>query len=816
MLPTGLAHAVRRLRRTPLLSLGAILCIALGTAATAAALTLVSATLLRPLPFPDADRLVRVWFSERDVGARIDLSYPDVRDLRGSLRTIGRLEATARARMVFHSEEGGRRVEGEAVTDGYFDLLGVTPFVGRLFTPGEHRADAERVMLLDYRTWGSRFGYDEAVVGKVVATDRGPFTVVGVLPESFTGTVEDDSGDLEFWVPLRTYLGADRRERRGVGGIWTVGRLSEGASLEAAGAELDAVGRRLAARHPEVHRGHTLRAERMGENWRSRLRRGSLLLVASSVLLLVVAAVNVAILLLARAMGERREMAVRAALGAGRGRIVGSAAVEAMIVVVVGSALGLLAGPPLLRFFLDRAAIVDESILGIPVFVDLAMDWRAAVLSACVLLVSGLVAALAPALAGARVEPGCALRERGRGGVGGGRSRRWSGGLVLAQVTLTTMLVVGSALLGRSYAAMATADLGFRTDGVLRIALFVNERDVEEREGLVPFYQRVRKELGAAAGVEAVGMIWPTAPLLAPVRQAFRAPGLVPEPAEAGIRTGVFAADPALFEVLDLDVLAGRPVREGDGPDGPPVAVLGESLARRISGGRPLEELVGVEASVAGEPVRVVGVVGDVSFGGPREGEAHRYELYLSLAQSPRRLATLMVRTPRDPAELTRPLSRRLAAIAPASALDWVGPVDRIVGELFLSDSRFLVALVGLFTLGGLLLSTVGLFAVLADAVARRTPEIGIRIALGATPRRIVGAVVGRAAGLVGAGLALGALLAWWGSRFLDAMVYGIAPTDPWSYAAAATILLAVALLASVVPARRAASVPPAEALRAE
>lgn len=812
MAPTLLASIWRRLRRAPRLSLTAVLCIAIGATATSAALTFLSATLLQPLPFPEADRLVRIWWSEPEGEARRPLSYPDLQDFTASAQSLDSLEATARARLLFQENDGARRVEGEAVTPGYFRLLGVEALVGRLFSPDDHRPGA-RVMLLDYRTWRDRYGQDRGVVGRTVRTDRGEHTVVGVLPPGFLGSIENDSGELEFWVPIEAYLSAERREQRDVGGIWTIGRLAPGTSMRAAAAELDALGGRLAELYPEVHADQAILVEPLGENWRSAARRVVLLVLAASGLLLLVASLNVALLLFARAMGNRRETAVRSTLGASRRRLLAEVFLETVLLVGAGSLIGLVLGPALLRAVFDSETLGD--MLNIPVFVTLSVDPIAAALSCLAFLVAALIGGLAPAWAGARAQPARVLQDvGGTTATAARRARRGSAFLVFAEVALTTVLIVSSALLVRSYQALETEDLGFRTSGVLRIALFANEEDVADDSDLPAFSERVRETLLAEPGVDEVGIIWPTVPMGGPREEILRAPGLPAELQETGVETGLFVADAELFEVLDLRLLAGRGFRPADRADSAPVALVSRSLAETIASEGRLERAVGVEAELGAEPVRIVGVVDDARFGGPREDPPAPYEIYLPYAQSPQRLLSLMIGTGGDPATLVPPLSRRLAALAPASPLDWVGPLDGWVSDLYIVDMEFLLSVVGLFAVAGLLLSAVALFAILADSVIRRRQEVGIRLALGATQRQIVTGVMFDGLQVVAMGLAAGGVLSWVSRRVLESTIYGVATTDPLSYAGAALVLLATAWAASLLPARRAARTDPAEALQ--
>lgn len=827
MIQSSIKTAVRRLRSSPRLTVASVACIAAGTAATSAAFTLVSAALLRPLPYPEADRLVRIWLQETRGEPRISLSYPDLQDLEDHLSapgsTVEALEATARSRVVFLRADGARRVEGEAVTPGYFELLGVEPLVGRLFTDDEYEPGGERVMLLEFRTWAERFGGDEGVVGRTIRTDFGQHTVVGVLPPSFTGTVEDDSGELEFWVPMEQYMDAERRESRDRGGIWTIGRLAPGATIASAGDAVEALGRRLAELYPDTLQGDGLMVERVGEKWRSGVRRGALLLLGAAVLLLLVAAANVAILLIARAIDDRREMAVRAALGAGRHRMVGQVLIETLLVVAIGSSIGLWLGPLLLRTIVS-VEILDE--LDVPVSVGFTVDPVAAGLACLAFLTASLLAALGPTVVFSGLAPGEVLQEGGRSTIGGRRTRRWRNAVILAEVAVTMVLVVGAALLARSYRAMQAEDLGFRTQDVLRIALFVNEEEVADDGHLFPFYERLRSELDDEPGVERTAVVWPTLPTSWPMAQVpLLAPGLEPsdpERSDEGVRVGLYVTDRAFFDVLEIPLLAGRSFRTTDGPDGAAVALVSHSLALRLAGAEgaagpgALARALGTEATLGGEAVRIVGVVADARFGGPREAEspATRFEVYRPFAQSPRRLMALMIATAGSPEALVPPLSRRLAELAPASAQDWVSSLDQSVSENYMLEDRLLLSVIGLFALAGLVLSAAGLFAVLADSVARRRPELGLRQALGATPGAVLASVFFHALRLVFVGLAFGAALSWVAVRVLESILYGVPATDLGAFLTAALVLIATAVVASLLPALRAAAVPPAEVLR--
>ncbi|HVS02829.1 MAG TPA: ABC transporter permease [Thermoanaerobaculia bacterium] len=800
-----LLASLRGLWRSRRLAVAAVLCLALGTAAVSGMITLVRGALLRPLPFPEAERLVRVWRAEGVDRQRIELSYPLTRALRQGMAGFDAFEATARLRMLaFGGDQGGRRVEGEAVTPGYFDLLGLEPLVGRLFSPAEYDPAHRGVIVISHAAWGPFFGYDPGVVGRTLRTQDGVFEVVGVLPAGFTGTVEDDAGEIELWLPIDHYVSAERRARWDVGGLWGIGRLRPGTGRAAAAGELAALAERLAREHPEAQGGRQLVLEPLAENWRSTLRRGSFLLLAAAAGLLLVAALNVAALLLAHALGRRRERAVQRALGASAASLVRRALLEAAALALVGGALGFALGQLLLPAVLERATVV------LPDYVTLRPDPVALLAVAAVLALAALLAAAAPALAEARTDPGSVLKDQARGGTASRRARRGWAALVLAEVALTTVLVFASMVMLRSYATLLADDLGFRTEGMLRVALFLGPEEVPEGDGALPFLQRLRDQVAAHPGVEGVAMMWPTIPIWSPVEEAVRWSGMPADLEERGLRVGLFATEGALFDVLEIPTLSGRVFRAGEEQGA--VAVVSRSLAERLGG---VERALGRELQVSDGPARVVGVVADTRLGGAQEDEAHRYELYLPLGRSPLRYVTFMVATGRDPGAMAEELGRRVGALAPASALDWVGSVEYWLGERY-RESRFAPLLLGMFAAGALGITGIGVFALLAAAVEGRRSEIGVRKALGASPARVRRDVVARGAVLAGAGVAAGAAMAWPLARALDAFVYGMSSRDPLSLALAAAALVAVAALGAWAPAARAARLDPMAALRDE
>jgi predicted permease len=819
---TTVRYAFRSLLRSRRLSLAAIVCVGLGAAATSSVGTLVSATLLRPLPFPSSERLVRIWFQEGE-NPRVHLSIPELRDL-AALTCFDELLGTARSRFVGIFESGAERVRGEGVTANYFEILGLKARLGRLFTPDDFRADAPPAAVISSRAWATRYGADPQVVGRTLRTDRQGFTIIGVAPAGFAGTVEDDV--VEVWMPLTHYQPAELLDNRDERPAWAIGRLREGVGLEAARAEAAALTTTLREQHPDVYRRLRLTVEPMGENWRSDLRPRGVLLLSASGLLLLVAALNVAGLLLARVLDRRREMAVRAALGAGRRRLLAQLLVEALVLVGLGGALGLVAAPWVLDGFLALSPVA------LPAYLSLSLDMRSLALSITALAVAGVLAGCAPALVGSRVSPGEALKDGGRAAVSGRREVQWGAWIVGTETALTLVLLVAAGLLLRSWERLERLDVGFRTEGIARLAVSLSRLDLPDARRLPAEYERLRAALAAHPGVDAVGLVSPTLPPWDGYRPRVRFASKDPSTSEEGLVVGVHAADPGLFRVLRIPVATGRLIEASDGPASSRVAVVSRGLAERLGG---LHEAIGREVTLPADgdlpagPVRVVGVVDNVAWDGAADQDTRRYiryadaadprggreDLYLSLDQYPSRRVSLAALARGDAAPLVDALRRRLGEIAPTSAVHWTSTMtDELASEF--APSRFHALLLATFSASALLLTGVGIFALLAHSVARRTSEIGLRVALGATPRRVLRLVVGAGITPLVGGFALGLVAAAGTARLLGRLLYDVSPRDGVAFAGAVLAVLLVALPAALLPARRATSLDPMRALRDE
>jgi predicted permease len=818
-----LRTALRNLLKSPRLSLAAVACISLGAAATSAIATLVTATLLRPLPFPDADRLVRIWFDDGRGNARVSLSIPDVRDA-ASLASFDRLLGTARVRIVALLDGGAERMRGEAVTPDYFDTLGIHPLRGRLLGADDNRPDAPRVVVLSHRTWVTRFGAAD-VVGRPFRTSREVYTIAGVAPPGFSGSIEDDV--VEFWMPLPQYEPAGVLQDRFARAAWAIGRLRPGSTLRAAQDEVAALGRRIARDFPGDDGRIALRVEPMGENWRASFRSSAWLLLAAAVLLLTVAATNVAGLMVARVIDRRRELAVRSALGASRGELVRQLLVETLLLVAAGGVVGTLAAP----FVLDGFLLLSPVTL--PGYLRVEPNPTALLIALAVLGLIGILAGIAPALVGSRVQPADVLREGGRGQMGGRTERRWGAWLIAAEAALTLMLLVSGGLLLRSWQRLEHTHLGYRTDGIARLAITVSRQDAGDEAALAALYQRVRTAVGQYPGVDAVGIVWPTLPPWDGYRAHVRYSGLDPSLAEIGREVGGHVTDAGVLPMLGVPIVSGRNLQAADG-HGTRVALVSRALAERMGGTRNAldRELTLVPDRDAGLPsgsFRIVGVVENVAYDGLGEQDTRRYirygdstdakasreDVYLSLAAFPSRVISIGAFTRQPPGTLIDPLRRRLADLAPTSAVHWTGTMnDELAVEY--APSRFYAVLVAAFSTTALGLTAIGLFAVLSHAVARRSQEISLRVALGATRPDVVRLVLGNGLVPLAIGIALGLAGSVVLTRVMRGVLYGVSAFDAGAFAGATILLVAIALTASILPARRASALDPVGALRSE
>ena len=817
--------ACRRLWQTRAMSAAAVACIALGAAATTTVATLVTATLVRPVPFDTPDRLVRIWFEEPGVNPRVSFSIPDIQDFQ-NIESFDAVLGTARVRTNARFANGTERVRGEGVSAGYFETLGVGASLGRVLQPSDHSPGAPPVVVLSHGTWLRFFGGDPGVLGRELRTEGSAYTIVGVAERPFDGTVEDDV--VEFFIPVAHYEPRALITTRMSRPVWMIARLRPGETIATATAETSSVLSRLIDEHPEIYRRWQVRIEPFGENWRHSLRAGGGLMFAASALLLLIAAINVGCLLLARALARWRELAVRAAIGASRGRLVTELLVEASILVSAGGLLGLAAGPWLLETFM---AMAPPGRFTLPRYVELKPDATTLLLTLGVLSAAGLVAGTVPAMLGRRVSPGDALRSGGRSTVGGRVEQRWGGWLIACETALTVVLLVAGALLVRSYGKLAATELGYDRSRIARLAVTISPNDAAPA-ALPDAYARLQREVSVLPGVDRAGLVYPTLPPWDGYRARFRLIGQELPRAPEGVEAGIHLVNEELLPMLGVPMVAGRNLRDSDGSATDAVAVISRSVAMLLGGpeiavGRTIE-LTERSRTMPNGIVRIVGVAEDIAWDGLAEGDTRRllgadgadartsrYDVYVPLARYRTPVVSIGAWTRGDPSALIGTIHRRIGQLFPSSAVHWVSAMDEEVA-LEYAPARFYAVLLAVFSWSALMLTSIGLFALLSQAATRRSPEMGLRMALGASPRSTAALLLRGGLRPVWIGIAAGLGLAVLVGRAMQSLLYDVGGYDPTAMAATVVTLVAVAFAAAWLPARRVASVDPTVVLRSE
>ena len=817
-----LRYAARSLLKTPRPALAALACIAIGIGATVAVVTLINAVLIRQAPFPEADRLIRVWTARSEEDPRDDLSYPDFRDIREQVQSFEVVESVARTRLAVTLPEGTERMRGEAISPGYFELIGVRAALGRLFTPDEYAREGERVMVISDQYWKNNFGGTSDVLGRT-ATARTvygapdepslTYTIIGVLPPGFVGTIEEDVSD--FWIPIEHYTPAAHLEDRNAAYLWVIARLKPGISLEAAGNEIATIGRQLADAYPDRPDDYRMWLERFGENWRGEIRMGLSLLLVASFLLLVIACTNVANLLLARLAEREHELGVRMTLGAGRMRILRQLLTESLLLATLGGIAGVV-----LAYWGIKAFVAFVN-FDIPSYVEIGLDWRLVVLTLLVVGLTGIAFGVLPAWFGAQVSPNTQLRETARGAVGSRKRAFFGRSLVVAEIALTFMLLIAAALMMRSYENLTSVDLGYRTDQLLRMGITLNRAEFPSPAEWRRFAREAQAALDNYPGVRRASVV---SGLLPPWPDRRAEIDLTFEGLEGEFlrRVGMHPVDPAYLEAMDIQLLHGRNFTESDDENGAPVLLITRGLARRMAGGEEADALHGQIRLVIdprterlSNPFEVVGVVEDIVWTGPRGAPPYEYDVFLPAPQGPSFVLSVAIYAEVKPESLITPLRQELGKLAPTSPVHWISTMKDELGNQY-ADSRFYTFLLSNYSISAVILAIIGIYGVLSNSVVRRFSELGMRMALGAARRDILRLVLRQGLVTVAVGIVIGIVLAVASLRVISSLLYGVSAGDPATFIAVAVGLILLAFVACYFPARRATKVDPAEALRQE
>jgi putative ABC transport system permease protein len=793
-------YSLRTLRKTPGFTAVTAATLALGIGANTAIFSLIDGVLLRPLPYQDPGRLVLLWERTPQLDG-MSISWLNYLDWKAQNRVFAGIAARQDVSFNLTGIADPERLEGSNVTADLFEVLGVRAARGRTFLPEEDRPGSGRVVVISDSLWERRFGRDTKILGRALTLDGNPCTVVGVMPRGFRYPARALHADV--YAPLGR-KSDEMQERWNHPGIFAIARLKSGVPIERARIDLDTIARGLEQRYPNSNRSN-----RVGMDFYHALTvrsvRSSLLVLLGAVgFVLLIACANVANLLLARAAGRGQEIAVRAALGAGRGQIVRQLLTESVALSLFGGALGLALAWWGLHVLI---AVAPE---GTPRLAEVGIDLRVLGFTILLSTTAGIAFGLAPALHVSRGNLHDAFKGGGQRMSANLHRHRLRAVLVVAEVALSFVLLVGAGVTLRSFARLTHASPGFEPQNVLSLAIDLPESQYRTPVRRLDFFNQLLERTRELPGIVSAGLITPL-PLSGSVWQSsIRIEGRVYANNDDGPMSDMARVTPDYFRTMGVPLIKGRVFTPHDGDGAPPVAVVDETLAKTYF---PNEDPIGKRLLVNGRPAQIVGIVGHLKNNGV--DELSRIETYLPFFQSPVGSADLVVRTSGDPGQLAAPIATQVRKIDPNQPVSKARTMEWLFDQS-IAPKRLSTMLLGVFAGIAVLLATVGLYGAIAYSVTQRTQEIGIRIAVGAEPAHVLKLVIGQALGLVGIGLAIGLAGALAQSRLLETLLFGVSPTDPATLAEGAALIGAIGLLACYLPARRAALVSPVVALRHE
>jgi macrolide transport system ATP-binding/permease protein len=796
--------AVRQLRKSPGFTCTAIFTLALGMCASVAIFAFVDAALIKPLPYPNPSRLAGV-FESVQMFPQSNLSYPDYLDWKRLNKSFASLSAYQGSGVTLTTPGGAQRAPGARVSDDFFRTLGVTPVLGRDFRPGEDLPAAPRTVMLSYAAWQSRYGGQANVLGQIVMLNDAPNVIIGVLPRAFHFAPAEPA---DFWTTLHASNPCDLR--RSCHGLYGVARLKDGVPLQTAAAEMTSIAQQLEVQYPDSNRGQGASVIPLDEVIVGRIRPMLLVLLGGAGLLLIIAGVNVASLLLVRSEGRKREIAVRTALGATAARVGRQFVTEALVLVALGSALGLAAAYGAVQFL--TSLVPANIIAAMPYLHGLGLNARVAGFACAIAGLAALLLTVTPMLHLSLRNTGEGLADGSRGSAGT-TWRRIGSKLVIAELATAMVLLVCAGLLGKSLYRLLRVDIGMQAEHLATLGVTAPDTTYSTNEQLVALERQLVSRIEALPGVRSAA-ISSTPPIVGGNTMWIKVVGRPYYGEHNEVQYREVSA--GYFTTLQARLVRGRYFTGDDLPSAPPVVVINQALVRQYFPGEdPIGKQLLYASSASQPPMEIVGIVDDIKEG-PLDA-ATRPTMYVAFAQDPTNGFALFVRTSQAEQSVLPALATAINQIDPGISTFRGSTMTAIINN---SQSAYLrrssASLVGGFAAVAWLLGVVGLYGVIAYSVSRRTREIGVRVALGAQRTSVYRLILREAAGLTLFGLVIGIVFSVAAATMIRGLLFDVSSYDVATIAGVAAVLAVSAILASFVPARRAASVNPVDALRAD
>ncbi len=803
-------YGMRMLWKSKGFTLVTIMALALGIGANTAIFSVVNTVLLKPLPYPNGERVVFIGEWSQQV-PEMSVSYPNFMDWREQQQTMEQIAAFRSANYVLTGVGEPERLDGRQVSASFFNVLGVAPALGRAFSPDEDKPGAHPVALVSHGFWQRRLGGDASIINKQIQLSNESFTVVGVLPQTF-----EWQSPVDVFVPIGLRSDQTNMTQRGNHpGIYVLGLLKPNVSVEQARTEIKAIAERLAQQYPDSNAGQSAVLDSLQDRTVEDIRPALLILLAAVGLVLLIACANVANLLLARAASRSKEIAIRTALGAGRMRIVRQLLTESLLLSVLGGALGLLFA----MWGIDALLAALPEDMPRLLVAGIGMDTSVLVFTLVVSIMTGLLFGLAPALQASKSNLNETLKDGGRTSAGVGR-QRVRNLLVVSEVALSLLLLVSAGLLIKSFARLQQTELGFDPKNVLTLRVPLPEARYKEYGQVENFWDELLRRVRALPGVESAGLTRGL-PMNGGIESGVMLEGQeTTNPKDITVAVNLYA-EPGYFKTMNISLVRGRFLSEQDTKDAPLAVMVDEMFVARFF---PNADPIGKRLRIGGDraPLRsIVGVFKHMKHYGPdEEGRAEIYTPYKqvpaeSFAAANRSLWLAVKTTGDDPTSLAPAIRNEVSQIDRDQPISNVGTMEQIVAAT-VAPQKFATWLLAVFAACAMLLAAVGIYGVMAYSVTQRTHEIGIRMALGAGRQDVLRMVVSQGMKLAFIGVALGLAGAFALTRLMSSLLYGVSATDPFTYGGVSVLLAAVALLACLIPARKATRVDPMVALRYE